>query len=88
MQPHPDIVGWMIGAVGMLVGIFGKLDSRRQRSKVEKMLQLERGTNHELNGFLIGLKPSLSPPHVLLVNDRLQLIKERNEQFERVASGK
>ena len=52
------------------------------------MLQLERGTIHELNGFLIGLKPSLSPPHVQLVNDRLQLIKERNELFERVASGK
>lgn len=88
MQPHPDIVGWMIGAAGLLIGIFGIVDARRQRSKVEQMLQLERGTIHELNGFLIGLKPSLSPPHVQLVNERLQLIKERNEQFERVASGK
>lgn len=78
----------MIGAVGLVVGIFGIVDARRQRSKVERMLQLDRGTIHELNGFLIGLKPSLSPPQAQLVNDRLQLIKERNELFERVASGK
>lgn len=40
MQLHPDIVGWMIGAVGLLVGI---VDARRQRIKVEQMLQWERG---------------------------------------------
>jgi hypothetical protein len=79
-----DAIGWIIGVIGIAVGIFGVVDARRQRKIVDRLSQHQSETIHNLHGLLLGLKAS---PGVNLtqVNDRLEFIRQRGEEFKRIA---
>jgi hypothetical protein len=67
-------------------GRLGVVDARRQRKIVDRLSQHQSETIHNLHGLLLGLKAS---PGVNLtqVNDRLEFIRQRGEEFKRISSG-
>ncbi|MGH9352999.1 MAG: hypothetical protein ACRD2G_12705 [Terriglobia bacterium] len=78
-----DIVGWCIGIAGIGAACYWGLDARRLRRKSDRLLQHRSETIHNLKGFLLALK-GWSVVNVQQVNDRLQYIKEREEEFQRI----
>jgi hypothetical protein len=82
-----DIVGWAIGGIGIIVGIIGLLDSRRQRATVGRISQHQSETIHNLRGFLLAVK-GRNTVNVAQVNDRLQFIKEHEDGFNQISTGK
>jgi hypothetical protein len=80
-----DIIGWLIGLVGIAVGIFAVFDVRRRRKIAERLIQYQSETIHNLHGFILGLKASPTVD-VTQVNDRLEFVKQRSEEFKRMSS--
>ncbi|KAB0650291.1 hypothetical protein [Burkholderia diffusa] len=81
-----DLIGWGIGIAGILVGVYGVVDARRERSKRDKAVVVVNRLVGRLNGLLIGLKPSLASDAraTAAADDGLEAIKLARDDLDRI----
>lgn len=81
-----DLIGWGIGIVGVVIGILGIVDARRERRRREKAVVVVNRLVGRLNGLLIGLKPSLvnDPAATTAANDGLDSIAAAGKDLDAI----
>lgn len=81
-----DVVGWIIGLIGLGAACYWGQDARTRRAKSDRLLQHQAETIRELYGFLYGMR-GWATIDAGKVNDRLQYISQRDAKFARIEKG-
>ena len=79
-----EVFSDVIGVVGLLVGVIGIWDGRRQRGKRHEVDLIIQDLVGQLRGFLIGIKPAVQHDDATTraVNDNIALIKNAKKKLE------
>lgn len=78
-----DWVSEGLGIIGIVVGVVGFWDGRRQRTKRHRSELIVRELIGRLNGFLVGIKPSVqnNQAATTAINDSLDAIKVADKRL-------
>ena len=75
--PEGDHVGWIIAFIAIVVAVYGIWDVRRAKSRLERLVEVNRLAVGEARSFLLGIKPAVPATVQTQINDHLESIKRR-----------
>ena len=85
MTIDPVSFDQFLALLGIVIGIYGILDARRQRSAREKAVIAAHSVIERTYGLLIGIKPFVAPlgsMHLDAVNDGLEAINQQRASLK------
>lgn len=79
-------LGTALGIAGLVVGIAGVLDGRRQRTKREAAVNIVNGLIGRLHGVLVHVRAEYGadPERIAAINDDLQAISNAKTALEKL----